>query len=63
MSEHFITEGKQFNRVRPQAKWWLSDVNGRYYVSPQNGPKWTPEVAKRWRTFLARDYDGSDEKK
>ena len=48
MSEHFIAEGKQFNRVRPRAKWWLSDVNGRYYVSPQKGHLKSPKDGERF---------------
>lgn len=53
MSEHFNAKGKQFNCVRPRTKWWLSDENGKYYVSPKNGHL----------KFPVLDDDGSEEKK
>lgn len=52
MSEHFNAKGKQFNCVRPRTKWWLSDENRKYYVSPKNGHLKSAKDGERFQYLM-----------
>ena len=55
MAEHSMAKGKQSNRAsaRNRAKWWLSDENGKYFVSTQNGLLKSPKDGKRFQHVIA----------